>query len=232
MVRSAYKGANNKLAVFEEHEPEELVAALEKAEQRALYCQSLVSAFAQSARRMSPESPLEQVSAEGLVRMLLRDYPFESGQRNWITLDVRKDFDLPARDLLYLVVCTIVQNALEFLANVRQPHLQIEIGRDPSKDGSRFIRFSDNGPGVAPEVLRQLTYRQVSTRGSGHGMGLLFARRVMLAHGGTILVESSDGHGASVTLYFDVKPEGLETVPPAPAPSGPSISAAAPQPSP
>ncbi len=53
------------IAQFEEHQPGELLAALERAERRALYCQSLVSTFVQSARDAYPGAAPQTVSAGG-----------------------------------------------------------------------------------------------------------------------------------------------------------------------
>jgi len=50
-------GAPPGLVQFIEDHPGELVAALERAERRALYCQSLVSTFVQSARDAYPGDP-------------------------------------------------------------------------------------------------------------------------------------------------------------------------------
>ena len=66
------------------------------------------------------------------------------------------------------------------------------------------IRFIDNGPGIAPDVLARLTREPVTTRAQsgGNGMGLMFCLRVMQSLGGAIEVESQPGHGASVSLHF------------------------------
>jgi signal transduction histidine kinase len=205
MVRSAYVSSSEKLAHFHERNAGTLVNALENAEQRALYSQSLVSAFAQSTRRAHSDSGSHGVTAEELLRALLRDYPFEGNQRDAITLVVEEDFVLPARDLVYLVFSTAIQNSLEALAQQQDPQIQIKIGRCESMDGSRAITFTDNGPGIPPELLVLLTHKQVSSRGKQRGMGLLFASRVMLALGGSIKVSSTVGNGTKVSLLFDVK---------------------------
>ena len=69
------------------------------------------------------------------------------------------------------------------------------------------IRFTDNGPGIAPDILSRLTHEPVTTRAQhgGSGMGLMFCRRVVQSMGGQIEVRSGPGPGASVTLLF--KPE-------------------------
>ena len=65
------------MAQFIEYHPGELLAALERAERAALYCQSLVSTFVQSARDAYPGAAAQTVSAASLVAALLDEFPFE-----------------------------------------------------------------------------------------------------------------------------------------------------------
>lgn len=192
---------------FSEGYPGELLTALQNAERRALYCQSLVSTFVQSARDAYPGAAPQAISAAGLVRALLDEFPFEENERSIVTSDLLQDFMLPGRrDLLYLVLCTLTKNALLALRGRPEPRLRIELGHDrPSPGGgANWLRFADNGPGIAPEVLARLTREPVTTRAhaGGNGMGLMFCQRVMQSLGGTIKIRSELGRGAAVSLYF------------------------------
>ena len=193
---------------FLENQPGELMAALEAAERRALYCQSLVWTFVQSARDAYRGTAMQTVSAASLVKALLDEFPFEDDESSWVSSRTTKDFMLPGRrDLLYLVMCTLTKNALQALRGRAAPVLHIELGatHDPAAGPARFwMRFVDNGPGIAPEVLARLTREPVTTRSEsgGNGMGLMFCQRVMQSIGGAIEIESEVGHGAAMTLYF------------------------------
>lgn len=192
---------------FVEHHPGELIAALERAERRALYCQSLVSTFVQSARDAYPGTAAPTVAASSLMDSLLDEFPFEEGERSCVAVKVEQDFHLPGRrDLLYLVLCTLAKNALQALRGQPQPWLEITAGLGRSGERPQaWIRFSDNGPGIAPDVLSRLTREPVTTRAAsgGNGMGVLFCQRVMLSLGGAIEIESEAGQGARVTLRFN-----------------------------
>lgn len=195
------------IARFQEEYPGELLAALERAERRALYCQSLVSTFVQSARDAYPDAQPQSISASSLVGALLDEFPFEEHERATVRPDVRRDFRLPGRrDLLYLVLCTLVKNALIALRGRPQPCLTLEVDSDASAPAGQraWIRVIDNGPGIAPEVLAKLTREPVTTRAGagGSGMGLMFCQRVMQAISGSIEVASTPGQGTTVTLYF------------------------------
>ena len=109
------------------------------------------------------------------------------------------------RDLLYLVLCTLTKNALIALRGTAQPSLRIEVGQEPGPEGARpWIRLTDNGPGIPPEVLAKLTREPITTRAQsgGNGMALMFCQRVVQSMGGSIEILSTVGQGAAVSLYF------------------------------
>ncbi len=195
------------IAQFSEDHPGELVTALERAERRALYCQSLVSTFVQSARDAYPDAQPQSITASSLVEALLDEFPFEENERSCVVLDVRQDFRLPGRrDLLYLVLCTLTKNALLALRGRPGARLWLEVdsGMDANRGRRAWIRVRDNGPGIAPEVLAKLTKEPVTTRAGagGSGMGLMFCQRVMQAISGAVEVHSTLDEGTMVTLFF------------------------------
>jgi two-component system response regulator PhcR len=208
-ARSMAPGPQSRAGVaeFQEHQPGELLAALERAERRAQYCQSLVGTFLQSARDAYPGAAPQTVSASTLLKSLLDEFPFEDQERLWVSSSVLRDFRLPGRrDLLYLVLCTLTKNALQALRGREQPRLRIEAGCDTQGEAPRgWLRFSDNGPGIPADVLARLTREPVTTRAGsgGNGMGLMFCQRVLQAAGGAVRVESTLGQGTSVVLQFD-----------------------------
>jgi signal transduction histidine kinase len=62
------------------------------------------------------------------------------------------------------------------------------------------IRFSDNGPGIPPEVRDKVFTPFFTTKARGTGLGLSTAKRVVEAHGGTISVECPTAGGTTVTI--------------------------------
>ncbi|HEX8599496.1 MAG TPA: GAF domain-containing sensor histidine kinase [Chloroflexia bacterium] len=64
-----------------------------------------------------------------------------------------------------------------------------------------IITVSDEGPGIAPELMPRLFTRFASGPGStGLGLGLYLARSIAEAHGGTLTVASSPGEGTSFQM--------------------------------
>lgn len=199
------------LAHIAEKRAGDTLTMIEAAERRTLYALSLLSTFVQSAREAYPGFTPAPLRASYLVNSLLNEYPFEGDERAWVSCDPVADFVLPAHgDLLYLVMCTLTKNALFALRENPQPNLRITLEHDdgaPEGATRASIRFTDNGPGIAPEILARLTREPVSTRTAqgGSGMGLLFCRRVVQSMGGLIEVSSELSRGTSVKLLF--KPE-------------------------
>jgi two-component system, OmpR family, sensor histidine kinase BaeS len=64
-----------------------------------------------------------------------------------------------------------------------------------------LIRVRDSGSGIAPEDLPRIFERfQKGTGSGGSGLGLAIARKLVLAHGGDIGIESAPGKGTVVTV--------------------------------
>lgn len=196
---------------FRERQEGDLLQLLVRSERAALYCQTLVSSFVQNTRHASPGMITPDGSASGLLRSIVNEYPFEPRERAWITIHQGKDFRISGRrDLVYLVLCTIVKNALQAMADAPQPRLEISAGVDTIEGDERtiergWIRVTDTGGGIPDALMEKLTHEPVTTKQAqgGTGMGLLFCRRVMESMGGSVTVASRHGEGTSVLLEFD-----------------------------
>ena len=71
------------------------------------------------------------------------------------------------------------------------------------------ICFADNGPGVPPEHLPNLFkrfFRVPGQGGSGSGLGLFICRKIIIAHGGSMSVESEPGKGTTFLIDLPVDP--------------------------
>ena len=55
------------------------------------------------------------------------------------------------------------------------------------------IRITDNGLGVAPDILRDIFEPFVTSKGSGSGLGLSLVSKIIADHGGVISCESEPG---------------------------------------
>lgn len=71
------------------------------------------------------------------------------------------------------------------------------------------ICFADDGPGVSPEHLPNLFkrfFRVPGQGGSGSGLGLFICKKIIIAHGGSMSVESGPGKGTTFLIDLPVDP--------------------------
>ena len=64
------------------------------------------------------------------------------------------------------------------------------------------LSISDNGSGISPEAMGAMFEPFRTTKTDGTGLGMLIVRRILREHGGEIEVESEEGVGTKVTVYF------------------------------
>ena len=79
-----------------------------------------------------------------------------------------------------------------------------------ASEGWVWIRFSDNGSGIAPENLKRVFEPFFTTKpvGSGTGLGLSLSYSIVNKHGGRIEVASKPGVGTVFTIRLPVVPPG------------------------
>jgi len=83
--------------------------------------------------------------------------------------------------------------------------------------GRVFLSVSDNGCGIAPELLphlfdRYLQKDAVALPPHGLGLGLPLCQRIAQRHGGTMLAESREGLGTTVTLSLPDRRTGISAL--------------------
>ena len=71
-----------------------------------------------------------------------------------------------------------------------------------SSDDRLEIRFSDNGPGIPPDILEKIFEPLYSTKSFGVGLGLPTVRQIMRQHGGDIEMQSVPDQGTTVVLWL------------------------------
>jgi nitrogen fixation/metabolism regulation signal transduction histidine kinase len=103
-------------------------------------------------------------------------------------------------DMLEQVLLNLLQNAEHVLAG-RDP-ARVNLVGSLSRQGHVSVEVSDNGPGVSADIAKRIFVPFFTTRREGSGVGLALTRQVMLAHGGTATLGTSDSGGAKFTLRF------------------------------
>lgn len=93
----------------------------------------------------------------------------------------------------------IVMNAIE--AMPREGNLRIATNATAARDAI-VITITDDGGGIAPDILPHLFEPFTTTKeeGKGVGLGLAISKAIVDRHGGTIDVQSEVGRGTTFTL--------------------------------
>jgi signal transduction histidine kinase len=100
-------------------------------------------------------------------------------------------------DLLREVVANLLSNALRHTP----PAAPVRVVVEEDGEARATVQVSDQGPGIAPELLPRLFERFTTGPGStGLGLGLYLAREIARTHGGTVTVESAAGRGTTFRL--------------------------------
>lgn len=99
-------------------------------------------------------------------------------------------------DLLAQVTLNLIRNAA--LAGA----MRCEVRVSALRDGQSALEVADDGPGIPEQRREDVFLPFYTTRKEGSGVGLSFARQVALAHGGSIVAQTSNLGGASIRLAF------------------------------
>lgn len=120
--------------------------------------------------------------------------------------EIRVELDLadrlPLLDLdpnqIKQALYNVIRNAYQA---VGQPNGVIVVSSSASEYEVK-LSISDNGSGISPEVMGAIFEPFQTTKTNGTGLGMLIVRRILREHGGELEVESEEGSGTTVTLYF------------------------------
>jgi two-component system sensor histidine kinase AtoS len=94
-----------------------------------------------------------------------------------------------------------------------------------STDTDVVITVADRGEGIAPEDIQRVYDPLYTTGRDGSGLGLTIARRLVIAHGGRIEIESEVGVGTVVRVLLPVEEAPQEGRPRQDAAASPHVAA-------
>jgi signal transduction histidine kinase len=107
------------------------------------------------------------------------------------------------RDRVKQVLLNLVLNAIQAMPSGGT----LEIGA-AAAGGTLTISVADTGSGIAPDVLPKVFEPYVTTKAKGLGLGLVIARRIVEAHGGSIEARSEPGRRTSFRFALPLDPTG------------------------
>jgi two-component system C4-dicarboxylate transport sensor histidine kinase DctB len=98
--------------------------------------------------------------------------------------------------LLVRLLHALYENAIQAAAP-RAPSLVTRARREAERT---LIEVADDGPGVPAAIAATLFDPLVTARPGGTGLGLALARRIAMAHGGSLVLEPGEARGATFRL--------------------------------
>jgi PAS domain S-box-containing protein len=165
----------------------------------------------------------EPVDLERLLRQVMDDFkqmePY--GKLSYL---LEGDFAPVEGDevLLRQAFSNLVRNCCQAMAGRETPG-EIRICGEIVRKADRTlsgIHISDTGPGVAPEDREKIFLPFFTTKQEGSGLGLALVQKIVVAHNGTIALETLSPQGACFAIQLPLRQE-------APAPQPPEESSPA-----
>ncbi|WP_273992278.1 response regulator [Vibrio parahaemolyticus] len=146
-------------------------------------------------------SSFKRYSAQSVVEKAIESFSYKrSTDRFAISFDARSEFDFLGSDtLLKYVMYNLFKNAFHHRSS-DEFHIHVSM---QSNDTVNQIVVTDNGSGIAPDVIRHIFQDFYTTGKSGsYGLGLPFCKKVMRSFGGNIKCISQQGEWSQFTLTF------------------------------
>lgn len=101
----------------------------------------------------------------------------------------------------------IIKNAIESMSEGGELEIKCKNDEDYAK-----IYFTDNGCGIAPEMIDKIFNPYFTTKKTGSGLGLMVVDKIIKANKGRLSVDSRSQKGTTFTIelpFFDKKPKLL-----------------------
>lgn len=121
---------------------------------------------------------------------------------------------------LHQVLLNLVTNAEQALAELNRPgRIVVRTGYDATA-GCVHLEVSDDGPGIPPDALGKIFNPFFTTKpiGKGTGLGLSICYGIVKEHGGSIVVSSPPGEGATFSIDLPAPAGAPPAAAPAPLP--------------
>jgi signal transduction histidine kinase len=125
-----------------------------------------------------------------------------------VTIALELAPDLPAvmadPDQLRQVLINLLNNAVEAMTGGGEIRIVASVERDAEDRRMVVVRVRDSGGGMDEEVRSRAFEPFFSAKENGTGLGLCIAARIMAAHDGRLVLESSSPQGTTVAVWIPV----------------------------
>jgi two-component system, NtrC family, sensor kinase len=165
-----------------------------------LRCRKIVKGLLDFARQTKPQKQSINLNklAEDVLLLVKNQASFQN-----ISIQTELDSSLPMvladADQMRQVVLNIILNASD--AMPQGGELFIRSCQEPGSK-SVMLKISDTGPGIPEEIQNKLFEPFFTTKQTGTGLGLAIAYGIMERHKGRLKVESTPGHGTTISVIL------------------------------
>ena len=108
------------------------------------------------------------------------------------------------------VLLNLLRNAIDALAAVPPEQREITVRSSATETGDIAVTVSDNGPGIAAEVLERLFMPFVTSKIDGTGLGLAISRTIVESHKGRLDHDAHVARGASFVITLPSEPGTIQ----------------------
>lgn len=189
------------------HNYNEILESTEKIEQHVKRAKGITQRMLGFGRRMNPGRT--EVLISSLADQALEMLKSEAGSRN-IAIVRQYDAQIPVilsdPAQLEQIFINVIDNAIDAMG--KDGTLTVSV--QPWKSGVR-VSFTDTGPGMNKETMRQVFDPFFTTKkvGEGTGLGLAICYGILEKLGGRIDVQSELGHGTTFNITLPAEPPQL-----------------------
>lgn len=178
----------------------EIEACLETIGRQVRELRAISSAF--SAYAKIPDLAMERLDPRALVRDVLAPYRAAPPEGIRVETELGPIPEILADGrMLSRALVNLVENALQAI-----PRGEVRVVTRTGGSSEAVVEVRDDGPGLTDEVRRRLFEPYFSTKSSGTGLGLAITRRVVEAHGGTIVADDAPGGGTIFRITLPAAP--------------------------
>ena len=98
------------------------------------------------------------------------------------------------------VLFNLVRNSIDSLKGAKGSDKVVAVNVQLSENQDCIFLVEDNGPGIDPQIRRNLFEPYVTTKTMGLGMGLSISRTIVESHGGKLWIDQSDRDGTRMAF--------------------------------
>lgn len=145
---------------------------------------------------------LTKHSSRRIIENTLKAYPFSDVEKNKIKKNITCDFLFMGNSIIVMkLLFTLIKNAFEQIALNGKGELFFS-----TEAGAKYnlIRIKDTAGGAPTEIVSNFFKGYFTTKDTGTGIGLAFAKKTMISFGGDIECLSVYGESMEFILKFPV----------------------------